>query len=300
MKEVSIYHNHNMFIQLTEEITDYHKTDPQEERKVMKEYYLQILYSIYKYGALNKTNIENCLNFKNRSSWKSKSLKKALKTLRKKGYIRAYGTKEFPSDKSFAVVIYVVTRKGGLFLESSNKTIDYDRIYNPEEMKKETVLEQASIAQYHISLIKNYGNLFVKSSFNSYKTSTGELCPSVVTFARESTILNNELKKRLFQLIAFPAPKKEDELESFLGKILRVINAEVENLQITKLIIIVCEHNAAAAYIAWNLNKYRQLRPFPVLYIQDMVTVTEDPLSNVLSCETDQEGIISTNINFFK
>ena len=101
-------------------------------------------------------------------------------------------------------------------------------------------------------------------------------------------------------LFGIVAPRKEEELEDFLGFLLRLINAEVETIDCLKIIMVVCENNTHASWIAWNINKYRQVRPFPVLYIQDMVTACEDPLTQVLSCETDEEGIVKSNINFFK
>lgn len=298
-KEISIYHEHKYFSPLKDDFENTKELD-WSNPKGMEGYVVQILYTIYKYKCINRTCIATCLNFRKKNKWKEKSLKQTLKSLRKEGYIRAYGTKTEPMGDKYEVVLYVLTAKGIFFLEEQGKSVNIDNIYDAGNICAEELLKQASMAQYHINLIKNYGFMLNSSKFGTYITKTKDIVPSMISFSRYGSSLELKSKRDKLILFGFPAPKKEEEIEDFFKTLLRVINAEVEDVAILKIVMIICENSFHAGWIAWNINMYRQMRPFPVLYMHDMITAFEDPLSNVLCCETDEEGIRKSNINFFK
>lgn len=298
-REISIYHEYPYLRALPEPQLK-NKNLVRKENPTLSSFSYLVLYTLYKYRCLNKTSLNDCINLKNKNKWKSKSLRNALKMLRMEGFIQAYGSSEEPVGDDYKVVVYVITKKGFHFTNEKFQNLDENKVYRQEELKPGILLKQASIAQYHISLLKRYGYMINASKFEGYYTQTREMIPSYISFTKYRSSLELITRQEKMMLFGLVAPRKEAELEDFLGYFLRIINAEIEEQNILKIIILVCENNTHATWIAWKLNKYRQLRPFPVLYIQDLVTAGEDPLSQVLCCETDEEGIIKSNINFFK
>lgn len=298
-KEISIYHEYPYFrpVPLPK---DSQNNLNLNDNPVLSKYAFLVLYTLYKYRCVNKTTLGNAINLKNKNRWKEKSLKKTLQMLRKNGFIEAYGSSIEPAGVEFQTIVYILTKKGFDYLYSQYKKLDRLKIYEKNQIKASTLLKQASIAQYHISLLKNYGYMVTASKFENYITKSEEIIPSYVTFTKYRAKMELNSKQEKMAIFGIVAPRKEEELDVFLGYLLRIINEEIEDTEVFKMVMVICENNTHASWISWKINKYKQLRPFPILYLQDMITATDDPLGQVLYCETDEEGIVKSNINFFK
>lgn len=301
-KELSIYHEYPVEeeLPLPKNQNPVNKTI---DKKTLDPFKTAILYSLYKYGILNKKNLSYAIQLKKKNTWKESMLGRTLIDLRKDGYVKAYGCKENKSDSSYRIILYVLSNKGLSYLKEIYRidNIGENRIWEDTVRKENSILpflRRASITQFHLSILFHYKKQLKKSSYYGMKTGTGKPIPSMVSFEPKENVSTDSPGIKEVTLYAFPAPRKESEIEDFL---LLLIELESQLLDSTAgklaLLIIVCEHIQHAAWMSWQISRYRQARPFYFLYTQDMITAQSFPLSFFYSCDAQEDGILHSNID---
>lgn len=301
-KELSIYHEYPV----EEELSLPKSKNPVNKtiaKDTLEPYKKTILYSLYKYGILNKQNIAYAIQLKKRNRWKESMLGRTLVDLRKDGYIKAYGCKTDKKELDYSLVLYVLSNEGLAVIKDTYKitNIGENRIWEEIILKENSInpfLKRASLNQFHLSILFNYRDKLEKSSYYGKKTRTGKPIPSMISFKpkEKTSQLSPGIKK--ITLYAFPAPRKEEEMEEFLLLLIEMESQLLEGIMgELALLVIICEHIQHAAWFSWQSSRYRQVRPFYFLYSQDMVTAQKFPLSYFYSCEAKEDGILHANIN---
>ncbi len=298
IKEPSIYHPYTEFEILesveTESVVEIDLNNPTE---ALGGFALSILQTINKYEVLNKKNLEYCVQLKNKSKWKLDNLSNALKSLRKQGLIIGIALKPTTEEDVYANTLYIITKEGAKTLSEHNIRI-YNKPIPKESIDMKTIEElmtRASVNQWHISLLRNYGRRVISSKYYGLTISGGVKVPSLVEFRNITKQKREDIK-----IYTFPAPKEKENTKDFLLSIIKTQSYIVDKDTGMSLIIVVCESLPHAAWIASIVNKYRQTRPFYVIYTHDMVTIREDPLKTLYLCEPDGGGIIQRSLDLLK
>lgn len=285
MNEVSIFHEYGVLEKVDSPES---KVEPFQENleEGLYEYGISILNTLYKYRVLNKKNLEKCINTKKGSSWKLNMLPKMLKMLRKANLIEVLGMRK-EGDNNYHVVLYKITEAGAKLIKK-----EYKKEYF--ELSDKEMLRKASINQWHIGVIRNYKNIVKESKYYSFYTLNNNPVPSVIRIKTK----NKGCPKGQLCVFAYPAPRSTEEIQPFFKEILMLHSALLEETRYRPaVIIVICENEAHASWITWHTNKYRQTRPFYMLYSQDLITCTEDALENLLSCDINEEGIIHASVD---
>ena len=271
MNEVSIFHEYGTLEKINppeSKIEPFHK----ELEGGFYEYGIAILKILYKYRILNKRNLEKCLNTKKGSRWKLNMLPKMLRMLRKANLIDALGIKKDNLD-NYHVILYRITETGS---KQIGKEYDKGLFETPDK----DLLKRASLNQWHIGILRNYKEIVKEARYYSFYIPNGLPVPSMITIKSK----NKGSVKGQISVFTYPAPRSINEIQPFFKEIL-------------KLHSVLCENEAHASWTAWHTNKYRQTRPFYILYSQDLITNTESALENLLSCDLNEEGIIHASVD---
>jgi acetolactate synthase regulatory subunit len=287
MKNTSIYHEYPISEELkaNEEIEEWSR----DLKNGFGNLGAQILYSLYKYRVLNKENIEKCVNLKNPNEWKRGNVRRVLPMLRSGGFVACRGFKDSKAeDDNYNLVLYMLTDKG--FYEVQK---DKDNA-NPENMVKDMadneLLKLASLNQWHISLLYSYKKAVISSIYNNFALEGKDIVPSVVK------VKNGDKRATIF---AFEAPRTEEEVKSFLIRILKLESYLLTaNQYRPSMIVAVTESSKSLAWLTWQINKYRETRRISTLLTMDYITNLDEPLRYLQICVADEDGIKRLNMNF--
>ena len=118
--------------------------------------------------------------------------------------------------------------------------------------------------------------------------------PSVITIKTK----NKGARQGILNIFTYSAPREDADIQPFFKEILKLHSHLLTEVKYRPAIIIVlCENEAHASWIAWHTNKYRQTRPFYMLYSLDLISDTENALENLLSCDLNEEGIVHASVD---
>lgn len=285
MNEVSIFHEYGTLEKIgppESKVEAFH--DKLENG--LYEYGIVILNALYKYRIINKKNLEKYLNTKKSSSWKLNMLPKMLKMLRKANLIEALGIRK-DNESDYHIVLYRIT-------ESGAKKIEKEFMEEFTNMSNKELLKRASLNQWHIGILRNYNEKVKEHKYYNFYIPDGKPVPSVITIKTK----NRGTPKGQVSIFTYPAPREAAEIQPFFKEMLKLHSALLQEMRYRPAVIIaLCENEAHASWIAWHTNKYRQTRPFYILYSQDLITDTEIALENLLSCDLNEEGIIHASVD---
>ena len=213
-------------------------------------------------------------------------LPKMLKMLRKADMIDALGIKR-KNEIDYHVVLYRITQTG-------SKQIGKEYQKELFELPDKELLMRASLNQWHIGILRNYKGKVIEYKYYGFYIPNGKPVPSVITIKTK----NKGSSKGKISVFTYPAPRESEEIQPFFKEILKLHSALLQEMRYRPAVIVVlCENEAHASWIAWHTNKYRQTRPFYLLYSQDLITDTESALENLLSCDLNEEGIIHASVD---
>ena len=294
VKEPSIYHSYKVICNITETAESIPEWSMGMDSPLANFGY-NVLQTINKYEVLNKKNLEFCVNLKNPSKWKTDNLTNVLRSLRKSGYINSIGLKPIEEAVTYSITLYTLTAKANNLLQENGITPHHKAITSFTEEAVDRLLSKASINQWHIGLIRNYKASLKESKYCGYTIKGNVSVPSVIRIKNIK-----RTKKELLAIYSFPAPKNKSEIKDFLLKIITLQSVIVERKNEIGFIIAVCENMPHACWIASYVNKFRQTRPFYVVYAHDMATVRDNPLENMFLCEAEEIGIKQTSLNLLK
>jgi len=285
MNQVSIFHGYGKFEKIALPRGNIRPFSEELEDGVY-EYGISILNVLYKYKVLNKKNLERVLNINRGSTWKMNMLPRTLKMLRKAEYIEALGIHK-DNEKDYHIVLYKITKSGADLINKEYRAELLD-------MTDKEMLQRASINQWHIGIIKNYKSILLESKYFHFFVEGSNPVPSVITIKTT----NKGAKKGILNIFTYPAPREDADIQPFFKEVLKLHAHLLTEVKYRPAIIIVlCENEAHASWIAWHTNKYRQTRPFYMLYSQDLIADTENALENLLSCDLNEEGIVHASVD---
>lgn len=285
MKEVSIYHEYDhsdLIAEVKESVKAWSADSPDGFGGLGK----SILYSLYKYRALNRKNIEKCVSLKERNTWKEKNVKVVLLMLRKANLIKARGFKNI-GDENYRIILYYLTPDGFEEVKKFKDNAQETSLLNDEDTS--LMLRIASVNQWHISILYSYGRNIKASIYNNFSIRGGDTVPSVTQITKDGETIT---------IFAFIAPKKEEEIKPFLLEVLKLESYLISAKQYRPcLIVAISESSKLCSWLAWRVNKYRETRPLKLVYSLDYITQLEEPLRYLQLCNADEWGMNRLNLN---
>lgn len=296
IKEPSIYHKYNIIQFINDDLRSICEWSPTIEGALLG-YGLAIINTLNKYEVLNKRNLEILTNIKNPTKWKKEQLGNILRMLRKGGYVKCIGLKPDNDYPTYSVSLYVLTSKAHELLESNKMPVRNKAYNNINEINIDYLLLKASLNQWHISMLNAYRRQITREAYYDLTLKGDTKIPSAITLN-----INKKKGRKKFTVYALPAPRSADKegLKDFIITLIKLQSYITERHSELAIILAICETMPHAAFIAMLINKYRQTRPFYVVYTHDMATIEEEPLRNLYLCDADEMGIKQTSIDLLR
>lgn len=249
---------------------------------------LLIVKALYKYMVLNRKNLERAVDIKLDRKLQKPNYITNIRHLREKGILfkMRYGDE----DEANGCEFYSLTAAGYQYMRVyyAGLPVTYDvGSHNERNVKRENlpaIMERLSINQWHINLLRNYGDKICSEAYYSKKR---------LGYRKAWFQSNVRIKTQAgsVALIALPAGKTEDDKKDLFDTLIRYSDLIGKSENKAAAFIVICESKGEIGRITKYLEKSRTLHDVELLFAVDLNINKQPALEMLYTCMVEQQRV---------